>query len=63
MAAGIVLREPGRNMPLQAVNGYCLGCDCGLAWILIHHWLSKGRRKLPLRAEETPDSPSRAVQD
>ena len=23
---GIVLREPGRNVPLQAVNGHCLGC-------------------------------------
>jgi hypothetical protein len=26
---GIVLREPGRNTPLQAVNGKCLGCVIG----------------------------------
>jgi hypothetical protein len=29
----IVLREPGRNTPLQAVNG--LGCGYRLAWIVI----------------------------
>ena len=28
---GIVLREPGRNTPLQAVNGHCLKCDYRLA--------------------------------
>ena len=32
---GIVLREPGRNMRLQAVNGKCLGCSYCLAWIVI----------------------------
>jgi len=32
---GIVMREPGRNMPLQAVNGHCLGCGYRLAWIVI----------------------------
>ena len=24
---GIVLREPGRNVPVRAVNGHCLKCD------------------------------------
>lgn len=23
---GIVLREPGRNTPLMAINGHCLKC-------------------------------------
>src|SRR5258705_7197315 len=32
---GIVLRETGRNVPLQAVNGHCLGCGYRLAWIVI----------------------------
>jgi hypothetical protein len=32
---GIVLREPGRNVPLQAVNGHCLRCDYRMAWIVI----------------------------
>jgi hypothetical protein len=32
---GIVLHEPGRNTPLQAVNGHCLGCGYRLAWIVI----------------------------
>jgi len=32
---GIVLREPGRNTPLQAVNGHCLQCGYRLAWIVI----------------------------
>jgi hypothetical protein len=32
---GIVIREPGRNTPLQAVNGKCLGCNYRLAWIVI----------------------------
>src|SRR5882724_7000464 len=32
---GIVLHEPCRNVPLQAVNGHCLGCGYRLAWILI----------------------------
>jgi hypothetical protein len=33
---GIVLREPGRNTPLQAVNGHCLECGYRLAWLMIH---------------------------
>jgi len=32
---GIILREPGRNTPLQAVNGQCLKCGYGLAWIVV----------------------------
>jgi len=32
---GIVLREPGRNVPLQAVNGHCLGCGYRIWWIVI----------------------------
>ncbi len=37
---GIVLREPGRNTRLQAVNGKCLGCGYRMAWIVIQ---SNGR--------------------
>jgi hypothetical protein len=40
---GIVLREPGRNTPLQAVNGHCLKCDYRLAWIVIRG--GRGSRK------------------
>ena len=32
---GIVLREPGRNTPLQAINGHCLKCGYRLDWIVI----------------------------
>ena len=32
---GIVLREPGRNVPVRAVNGHCLKCNYRLAWIVI----------------------------
>ena len=32
---GLLLREPGRNTPLQAVNGQCLGRGYRLAWIVI----------------------------
>jgi len=32
---GIVLREPGRNVPLQAVNGHCLGCGYRMSWIVV----------------------------
>jgi hypothetical protein len=27
---GIVLREPGRNMPVRAINGQCLKCSIAL---------------------------------
>jgi hypothetical protein len=32
---GIVLREPGRNTPIQAVNGHCLDCGYRMSWIVI----------------------------
>jgi hypothetical protein len=32
---GIVLREPGRDTPVRAVNGHCLACGHRLAWIVI----------------------------
>jgi hypothetical protein len=32
---GVVLQEPGRNTPVRAVNGHCLGCGYQLAWIVI----------------------------
>jgi len=32
---GIVLREPGRNVPLQAANGHCLRCGYRMSWIVI----------------------------
>ena len=47
---GIVLREPGRNTPVQAVNGHCLKCDYRLAWIVIRG----GRRFRPHGASRHP---------
>lgn len=32
---GIIVREPGRNTPLEAVNGHCLRCSYRMAWIVI----------------------------
>ena len=32
---GIVLREPGSNTPVRAVNGHCIKCGYRLAWIVI----------------------------
>ena len=32
---GIVLRESGRTVPLQAVNGHCLACGYRMSWIVI----------------------------
>lgn len=32
---GIVIREPGRNVPLQDVNGRCSGCAYHMAGIVI----------------------------
>ena len=32
---GIVIREPGRNVPIQAVNGRCSRCTYRIAWIVI----------------------------
>lgn len=32
---GIIVREPGRNTPLQTVNGHYVRCGYRLAWIVI----------------------------
>ena len=32
---GIVVREPGRNIRLQAINGRCAECGYRLAWLLV----------------------------
>jgi hypothetical protein len=32
---GIVMRQPERDMPLQAVNGRCVRCRYRFAWIVI----------------------------
>ncbi len=37
---GIIVREPGQNVPLQAVNGHCVRCGYRMAWIVIQ---CKGR--------------------
>lgn len=42
---GIILREPERTLPLQAVNGHCLRCSYRLAWIVI-----EGKRTVRRRA-------------
>jgi hypothetical protein len=28
------MRDPGRNVPLQAVNGHCLDCGYRMSWIV-----------------------------
>jgi len=40
---GIILREPGCNTPLQAVNGHCLRCGHPMAWIVIRGNSNKRR--------------------
>ena len=30
----IIMRDPGRNVPLQAVNGHCLDCGYRMSWIV-----------------------------
>jgi C4-type Zn-finger protein len=37
---GIVIREPGRNVPLQAVNGRCTNCSYRMAWVVIRGKMS-----------------------
>ena len=49
---GIVLREPGRNVPLQAVNGHCLRCDYRMAWIVI-----RGRQRFEWSRTQSRLSP------
>ena len=29
------MREPAKNMPVQAINGKCVGCRYRLSWIVI----------------------------
>jgi hypothetical protein len=41
------MREPERDMPLQAVNGRCVRCAYRLAWIVVRG----GRKALKLRAK------------
>ena len=54
---GIELREPGRNTPVQAINGHCLQCGHRLAWILV---TGKGNaRRGELYAEPTKDTRTR----
>jgi hypothetical protein len=54
---GIVLREPGRNVPVRAVNGQCLKCDYRLAWIVIKGKQAAGRQSVRRSyAESTKDS-------
>ena len=43
---GIVLPEPGRNVPVRAVNGHCLKCDYRLAWIVIKGKRAAGRQSV-----------------
>jgi len=40
---GIIVRELDENVPVQAVNGCCLGCSYRLAWIVVRG----GRRSVP----------------
>ena len=47
---GIVLREPGRNAPVRAVNGHCLKCGYRLAWIVI-----KGKQAARISSYERSD--------
>jgi hypothetical protein len=43
---GIIMREPERDLPLQAVNGHCVRCAYRLAWIVIRG----GRQRVNRRA-------------
>jgi hypothetical protein len=44
----IVMREPGMNVPLRAVNGRCLVCCFQMAWIVI-----RGKKKRRYRRRKT----------
>jgi hypothetical protein len=37
---GITMREPAKNMPVQAVNGKCVGSSYRLSWIVL-----RGKRR------------------
>ena len=53
---GIVMRQPERDMPLQAVNGRCVRCRYRFAWIVIRGGRSsrsvKARQRMRLHAQE-----------
>ena len=51
---GIVLREPGRNMPVRAVNGLCLKCGYRLAWIVIRG--KRGGLTFPSKPDFVPSN-------
>jgi hypothetical protein len=46
---GIILREPGQNTQLQAVNDHCVRCGSRFAWILIRGKRSLRSRPAPAR--------------
>jgi hypothetical protein len=39
---GVVVSEPGRNIPLQSVNGHCGECGYRFAWIVIRGKKNQG---------------------
>ncbi len=51
---GIILREPGRNTPLQAVNGRCLRCSYRMAWIVIRGGKSSVTGNIRRHLQATP---------
>jgi C4-type Zn-finger protein len=54
---GIVLREPGRNTPVRAVNGHCLKCGYRMAWIVIKgKQAARHQRRKKLYAEPTKNT-------
>ena len=46
----VIVREPERNTPLQAVNGRCLRCGHRMAWIVI-----RGYRKRLAKYDQDAD--------
>jgi hypothetical protein len=62
-----VLREPGRNMPVRAVNGHRLKCGYRLAWIVIkgnqaaRHQLRKSRYARPAKTLDAKQSSNACV--
>jgi hypothetical protein len=58
---GIVLREPGRNVPVRAVNGHCLKCDYRLAWIVIKGKAARHESVRKLYAGPTKNTRTRST--
>ena len=48
---GIIMREPGSNVPVQAVNGRCTRCSYRMAWAVI-----RGRNTSPTVTLRKPRS-------